>query len=52
MLASLKDGDVKYVISFDESLNRTQQQEHMDVIIHFWDNERNKVCSRYFEQTF
>ena len=23
MLASLKDGDVKYVISFDESLNRT-----------------------------
>ena len=32
MLASLKDGDVKYVISFDESLNRTQQ-EQMDVII-------------------
>ena len=27
MLASLKGGDVKYVISFDESLNRTQQQE-------------------------
>ena len=27
MLASWRDGDVKYVISFDESLNRTQQQE-------------------------
>ena len=41
MLASLKDGDVRYVISFDESLNRMQQQEQMDVIIHFWDNEKN-----------
>ena len=52
MLTSLKDGDVKYVISFDESLNRTQQQEQMDVIICFWDNEKNKVCSRYFDSNF
>ena len=52
MLASLKDGDVKYVTSFDESLNRTQQQEQMGVIIHFWDNEKNKVCSRYFDSNF
>ena len=52
MLASLKDGDVKYVISFDESLNRTQQQEQMDVIVRFWDNEKNKVCSRYFDSNF
>ena len=51
MLASLKDGDVKYVISFDASLNRTQQ-EQMDVIICFWDNEKNKVCSRYFDSNF
>ena len=51
MLASLKDGDVKYVISFDESLNSTQQKQ-MDVIIHFWDNEKNKVCSRYFDSNF
>ena len=52
MLASLKDGDVKYVISFDESLNRTQQQAQMDMIICFWDNEKNKVCSRYFDSNF
>ena len=52
MLASLKDGDVKYVISFDESLNRTQQQEQMDMIIRFWDNEKNKVGSRYFDSNF
>ena len=52
MLASLKDGDVKYVISSDESLNRTQQQEQMDMIIPFWDNEKNKVCSRYFDSNF
>ena len=52
MLASLKDGDVNYVISFDESLNRRQQQEQMDVIVCFWDNEKNKVCSRYFDSNF
>ena len=52
ILASLKGGDVKCVISFDESLNRTQQQEQMDMIIHFWDNEKNKVCSRYFYSNF
>ena len=52
MLASLKDGDVKYVISFDESLNRTQQWEQMDMIIHFWDDEKNKVCGRYFDSNF
>ena len=52
MLASLKDGDVKYVISFDESLNRTQQQEQMDMIILFWDNEKNNMCSRYFDSNF
>ena len=49
LFASLKDDDVKYVISFDESLNRTQQQEQMDVIICCGDNEKNKVCSRYFD---
>ena len=32
----------KYVISFDKALNRTQQQEQMDVNICFWDNEKNK----------
>ena len=52
MLASLKDGDVKYVISFDESVTRTQQQEQMDMIIHFWDNEKNKMCIRYFDSNF
>ena len=52
MLASLKDGDVKYVISFDESLNRKQLQEQMDMIICLWDNEKNKVCSRYFDSNF
>ena len=43
---------MKYVISFNESLNRTQQQEQIDIIICFWDNEKNKVCSRYFDSNF
>ena len=46
------EGDVKYVISFDESLNKVQQLEQMDMIILFWDNQKNKVCSRYFESRF
>ena len=25
---------------------------NMDVIICFWDNEKNKVCSRYFDSNF
>ena len=24
----------------------------MDVIIHFWDNEKNKMCRRYFDSNF
>ena len=41
-----------YAISFDESLNRVLQSEQMDVIICFWDNQENKVCSRYFDTRF
>ena len=48
----LREGDVKYVISFDESLNKVQQLEQMDMIICFWDNQKNEVCSRYFDSRF
>ena len=40
---------MKYVISFDESVNKVQQMEQMEMIIHLWDNQKNKVCSIYFE---
>ena len=43
---------MKYVISFDESLNKVQQLEQMDMIICFWEYQKNKVCSRYFESKF
>ena len=51
-LSILRESDVKYVLSFDESFNKVQQQEQVDMIIHFWDNQKNKVCSRYFESKF
>ena len=43
---------MKYVLSFDDSLNKVHQLEQMDMIIHLWDNQKNKICSRYFESIF
>ena len=42
----------KYVISFDESLNKVLQKEQMDIIVRFWDKEKNKVSSRYLNSQF
>ena len=42
----------KYAISFDESLNRVLQKEQMDIIVRFWDKEKNKVSSRYRNSQF
>ena len=51
-MSNLRQSGVVYAISFDESLNRVLQSEQMDVIISFWDNQENKVCSRYFDSRF
>ena len=49
MLSKLKEPDTKFVISFDESLNKILQQEQMDMVIRFWDKTTNQVVSRYFD---
>ena len=41
-----------YVVAFDESLNKKLQEEQMDLMLRFWDNELNKVVSRYFCSQF
>ena len=52
LMSNLRQSGVVYAISFDESLNRVLQSAQMDVIIHFWDNQENKVCNRYFDSRF
>ena len=41
-----------FTVCFDESFNRVIQEEQMDLVLHFWDNERKQVISRYFGSKF
>ena len=50
LLAKVKKS--AYVVAFDESLNKKLQEEQMDIMLRFWDNELNKVVSRYFCSQF
>ena len=50
LLAKVKNS--AYIVAFDESLNKKLQEEQMDLMLRFWDNELNKVVSRYFCSQF
>jgi hypothetical protein len=41
-----------FVISFDESLNRSIQKGQMDIIVRFWNHESNEVFTRYLDSQF
>ena len=41
-----------YVMLFDESLNKKTQGKQLDIMVRFWDNEANKVVSRYWTSDF
>ena len=34
------------VVSFNESLNNSVQKEQMDLLICYWDNDTDRVCTR------
>ena len=36
------------VISFDESFNSVVKKGQMDLLIRYWDNDKNRVVTRYF----
>ena len=38
-----------YVISFDESLNDSTQTCQMDLIVRYWDSQKNEVKVRYWD---
>ena len=41
-----------YAISFEESSNTVIQMGQMDIVVNFWDNVVNEVCTRYLDSTF
>ena len=40
------------VVSFDESLDNLVQKEQMDLLIWYWDNDTDRVCTRYMGSDF
>lgn len=41
-----------YAISIDESLNKISCQAQMDIIVRFWNDTANKLCTRYLTSLF
>ena len=48
---NVKDSEF-YAISFDKSLNPVIQMGQMDLLVNFWDNVVNKVCTHYLDSAF
>lgn len=42
----------RFVVSFDESLNKISQKQQMDFVIRFWDDKSNQVSTRYLTSAF
>lgn len=42
----------KVVVCFDEAMNAVAQRGQMDIVLRYWNNETNTVCSRYFGSAF
>ena len=40
------------VVSFDESLNNSIQKGQMDLLIHYWDNDADRVYTCYMGSEF
>ena len=41
-----------YAASFDESLNSVIQIGQMDLVVKYWDDVLNRVCTRYLDSSF
>ena len=51
LIKSIKDSPF-FAASFDESLNRINKDEQMDVHIRYWDNEKGLVKTNYLDSRF
>ena len=52
LTSQFRQNDVRYIISFNESINIILQIKQMDLVVCFWDKMENKICSRYFDSNF
>ena len=41
-----------FSVSFDESFNKVIQEEQMDLLVRYWDDEVKEVVTRYFGSEF
>lgn len=41
-----------FVIGFDESLNKVEQKQQMDISIRYWDEQSQQVSTRYLTSIF
>ena len=51
LFASVQDSPY-YALSFDESLNKSQQSGQMDINVRFWNSEKCVTETRYFNSEF
>lgn len=41
-----------FVVGFDETLNKFAQKQQLDIIVRFWDTNKDQVSSRYLTSAF
>ena len=51
LLDALKESSY-YAVSFDESYNKTAQKGQMDMLVRFWNDQKNMVDTRYLSSEF
>jgi len=52
LLSSTVQNCPNFTISFDESLNKVSQRGQMDIVVRFWNDETNRVSTRYLTSAF
>lgn len=52
MLSVLPKPETLFSVSFDESFNKVIQEEQMDLLVRYWDDEVKEVVTRYFGSEF
>ena len=51
LVTTIKSSDF-FAVSYDESMNRVLQEEQMDIIVRFWDDDEGMVKTRYLDSKF
>ena len=52
LVSKLADDNCLFTLSFDESFNKVLQKEQVDLLVRFWDKQKNEVVSWYLGSQF